>query len=327
MPETTMREPLNVVVCAKRSEVKALIAAWDERDAVADFPTAEPLIERLHAAVDPDARHEHEGGSDAHVMRGDARPPAGEGRTPRELIELANEMHAGLGPREIDRELKVWPIYFDDVVSGAKTWEVRRNDEEGFGAGCWIRLREWDPERERYTGREVDRFVTYVAALDRLPGMDGLVGMTLVPDPELLSSSPDEGERTAREALGEEAIEEIGAALVREGVAFDSHAPLEVVRMVLAHVPVPAPSSPSGESEREALRQLRAALDRHDALVERVARGGSALDVEIAACNAAILAASRAVAAAAPSSLSSGEVEKSSAPAVTQEDGEHDAGR
>lgn len=47
--------------------------------------------------------------------------------------------------------------------------------------------------------------------------------------------------RSAREALAEEAIEEIGAQLVREGVAFASHAPLEVVRMVLEHVPAPAP--------------------------------------------------------------------------------------
>ena len=281
MPETTMREPLDVVVRGKRSEVKALIAAWDERDAVADFPTAEPLIERLHTAVDPDARHEHEGGSDAHVMRGDARPPAGEGRMPREwsdeqIAERFHEAYERLAPS----------FGYETREASAKPWADV-------------------PEQNR-------ALMTAVAAEVRA---------------ELLSSSPDEGERTAREALGEEAIEEIGAALVREGVAFDSHAPLEVVRMVLAHVPVPAPSSPSGESEREALRQLRAALDRHDALVERVARGGSALDVEIAACNAAILAASRAVAAAAPSSLSSGEVEKSSAPAVTQEDGEHDAGR
>jgi hypothetical protein len=115
-----------------------------------------------------------------------AEPTPGEGRTPREYA----------------RELKCWPIYFDDIVSGAKTWEVRRNDAEGFGAGCWIRLREWDPDRGRYTGREVDRFVTYVAALDRLAGMDGLVGMTLVADPSSLLPSAPEAEG-GRERIAE----------------------------------------------------------------------------------------------------------------------------
>lgn len=54
-------------------------------------------------------------------------------------------------------------------------------------------------------------------------------------------ASPVEGDaRATRAALDEEAIEEIGAALVREGVTFGSHSPLEVVRMVLGHVPAPA---------------------------------------------------------------------------------------
>lgn len=99
-----------------------------------------------------------------------------------ELVERSGELHTNLGPaNEIDRELKVWPIYFDDILDGSKSWEIRRNDAQGFGAGRWVRFREWDPDREKYTGRTVDRFVTYVAALDRLPGMDGLVGMTLAP--------------------------------------------------------------------------------------------------------------------------------------------------
>lgn len=49
-------------------------------------------------------------------------------------------------------ELKTWPPYFEAVVKGEKTFEVRVNDR-GFGVGDILCLREWDPERSAYTGR------------------------------------------------------------------------------------------------------------------------------------------------------------------------------
>jgi hypothetical protein len=62
-------------------------------------------------------------------------------------------------------DLKCWPSYFGDVLRGAKNFEVRRDDREPmFREGDTLRLREWDP-REGYTGRELQRLVTYV-----LPG-------------------------------------------------------------------------------------------------------------------------------------------------------------
>jgi len=42
-------------------------------------------------------------------------------------------------------ELKVVPPYFDALVSGAKTFEVRRNDR-GYQRGDLLRLREWHNE-------------------------------------------------------------------------------------------------------------------------------------------------------------------------------------
>jgi hypothetical protein len=64
-----------------------------------------------------------------------------------------------------DHELKVCPEFFPDLLSGAKPFEVRR-DDRNFQVEHWLRLREWHPE-SGYTGAEVHREITYV-----LRGMD-----------------------------------------------------------------------------------------------------------------------------------------------------------
>lgn len=74
-------------------------------------------------------------------------------------------------------ELKVIPPYFDALVSGAKTFEVRRNDR-AFQRGDLVDLVEFDPEKCRTgcggrapacpgkTGRDMRREITYVFAGD-----------------------------------------------------------------------------------------------------------------------------------------------------------------
>jgi hypothetical protein len=59
-------------------------------------------------------------------------------------------------------ELKAWPEPFDGLVSGDKRHEIRENDR-GFQRGDRLRLREWIPGEQRYTGREVWARVTYVS--------------------------------------------------------------------------------------------------------------------------------------------------------------------
>jgi hypothetical protein len=58
-------------------------------------------------------------------------------------------------------ELKTWPRYFEAVVLGRKTFELRKADRT-FVQGDTLILREWDPESGEYTGRSVERRITYV---------------------------------------------------------------------------------------------------------------------------------------------------------------------
>ncbi len=48
-------------------------------------------------------------------------------------------------------EIKCWPLWFRLVVSGRKSFEHRRYDRS-YNRGDEVRLEEWDPETETYTG-------------------------------------------------------------------------------------------------------------------------------------------------------------------------------
>lgn len=58
-------------------------------------------------------------------------------------------------------ELKTWPEYFDAIKRGDKTFEVRR-DDRGFQVGDKLRLREWMPKTQRYSGREITADITFI---------------------------------------------------------------------------------------------------------------------------------------------------------------------
>ena len=58
-------------------------------------------------------------------------------------------------------EKKVWPEYFEAIQDGRKTFELRLNDFE-INEGDILVLKEWDPETKSYTGRELEKTVTYV---------------------------------------------------------------------------------------------------------------------------------------------------------------------
>jgi Domain of unknown function (DUF3850) len=61
----------------------------------------------------------------------------------------------------VKHELKVWPEYFEALVEGRKTFELRK-DDRGFAVGDVLDLREWKPETEQYTGWSETFDVTYI---------------------------------------------------------------------------------------------------------------------------------------------------------------------
>lgn len=58
-------------------------------------------------------------------------------------------------------EKKVWPEYFKKIKSGDKTFELRLADWK-CKTGNILILKEWDPKTKEYTGREIEKRVTYV---------------------------------------------------------------------------------------------------------------------------------------------------------------------
>lgn len=56
--------------------------------------------------------------------------------------------------------LKTWPEYFEAILSGRKTFEVRKDDRD-FAVGDVLSLLEWRPDLECHTGRGCDVQVTY----------------------------------------------------------------------------------------------------------------------------------------------------------------------
>jgi len=56
---------------------------------------------------------------------------------------------------------KIWSEYFDAVASGKKKYELRLNDFK-VKEGDVLVLEEWNPKTRSYTGRSVEKKVTYV---------------------------------------------------------------------------------------------------------------------------------------------------------------------
>lgn len=61
-------------------------------------------------------------------------------------------------------EKKTWPEYFQLILDGKKTYDLRLADFE-CKEGDILLLREWDPVIKKYTGREIEKEVSYVGKI------------------------------------------------------------------------------------------------------------------------------------------------------------------
>lgn len=83
--------------------------------------------------------------------------------------------------RMTTHNLKTWKSFFEAVISGEKSFEMRKNDR-GFKVGDTLNLIEVDPENEmRPTGRTCQKEITFILS-DRQWGLEpGYVVLSLKP--------------------------------------------------------------------------------------------------------------------------------------------------
>jgi hypothetical protein len=70
------------------------------------------------------------------------------------------------GRDAVVHELKCWPEFFTEISAGRKRHDLRRCDDRHFRVGDRLKLREFDPKAERYTGRTLLAAVTYITSAD-----------------------------------------------------------------------------------------------------------------------------------------------------------------
>jgi hypothetical protein len=68
------------------------------------------------------------------------------------------------GPAE--HRVKCWPEFFEAILSGFKTHDLRRADDRKFKVGDYLRLQEFDADANQYTGRELTVKITYITSAD-----------------------------------------------------------------------------------------------------------------------------------------------------------------
>lgn len=61
-------------------------------------------------------------------------------------------------------ELKCWPQFFSAIADGRKRHDLRRSHDRDFAVGDQLRLREFDPDADLYTGRVQTVEITYITS-------------------------------------------------------------------------------------------------------------------------------------------------------------------
>src|ERR1700677_3723747 len=86
------------------------------------------------------------------------------------MINLATELRSEaviVSVRSpIEHKVKSWPQFFEAALSGAKTHEVRRLTDRDYRVGDKLRLKEYDPATNTYSGRELVVRITYMTSAE-----------------------------------------------------------------------------------------------------------------------------------------------------------------
>jgi hypothetical protein len=91
-----------------------------------------------------------------------------------------NETYRKIQIKAKTHELKTWPVFFQSIIDGIKTFEVRDNDRK-FQVGDILNLREYDPDAEDYTGRYCSKKVVYILSDNPFFQLNNMVIMGIAP--------------------------------------------------------------------------------------------------------------------------------------------------
>lgn len=72
-----------------------------------------------------------------------------------------NKKNIYKAPNNTKHLLKILPEYFEEVLKGNKTFEIRKNDR-GFKLGDILILAEYSISIQSFTGRVIEKEVTYI---------------------------------------------------------------------------------------------------------------------------------------------------------------------
>jgi hypothetical protein len=86
----------------------------------------------------------------------------------------------------MEHDLKCWPEFFAVILSGDKTFELRK-DDRFYSSGDTLLLREYDPKTLSYSGREIKKYVPHL--LRHKPGAGCAAEFGLSPGYVILSLS------------------------------------------------------------------------------------------------------------------------------------------
>lgn len=59
-------------------------------------------------------------------------------------------------------ELKCWTGYYSHILSGMKSFDVRRGDDRNYVVGDRIKFMEYNPDKKEYTGKFFTKKIVYV---------------------------------------------------------------------------------------------------------------------------------------------------------------------
>lgn len=77
---------------------------------------------------------------------------------------IATSSHSGIARPSIEHRVKSWPNFFEATLSEAKTHDIRRAGDRDYQVGDTLRLMEFNPEKQQYSGRELCVRITYVTS-------------------------------------------------------------------------------------------------------------------------------------------------------------------